>query len=124
MLIVKERGNKTMKKIIIILCLLVSFALVGTMFAMVINGKANQNTGVNLTNGFYYPLTTKVVKVDYQNDMVICEDFNGNQWSFEGCEDWAEGDIASLLMNSHGTQKIYDDEIVTAKYSGYFEGWN
>jgi antirestriction protein len=71
-----------------------------------------------------YALTTIVISLDYENDLVQCEDFNGNLWEFEGCEDWVIGDIASLLMNDRGTEKIYDDTIIDARYSGYFEGWN
>ena len=70
-----------------------------------------------------YPLTTKVVMVDYPTDVVWCEDFNGNIWEFYGCEDWCVNDIASLLINDNGTENIYDDEIMSAKYNGTFEGW-
>ena len=70
-----------------------------------------------------YALTTQVVQVDYENDLVVCEDFNGNLWEFEGCEDWMYGDIASLVMNDMGTPEIYDDEIVSARYGGYFDGF-
>lgn len=72
----------------------------------------------------YYALTTIVVELDAENDVVTCKDFNGNLWEFEGCEDWAIGDIASLLMSDRGTEKIYDDTIISARYNGYFEGWN
>lgn len=72
----------------------------------------------------YYVLTTVVVELDTENDVVICEDFNGNLWEFEGCEDWVIGDIASLLMNDKGTEKIYDDTIIDTRYSGCSEGWN
>ncbi len=71
-----------------------------------------------------YPMTTKVVELDRENDVVTCEDFNGFLWQFEGCEDWQEGDICSMIMNDNGTPKIFDDEIVSVKYDGYFEGWN
>jgi len=71
-----------------------------------------------------YALTTVVVELDAENDVVTCKDFNGNLWEFEGCEDWAIGDIASLLMSDRGTEKIYDDTIISARYNGYFEGWN
>lgn len=70
-----------------------------------------------------YPLTTKVVMIDYPTDVVWCKDFNGNVWEFYGCEDWAIGDIASLLMNDNGTAIIYDDTIMSARYQGTFEGW-
>ena len=73
--------------------------------------------------GKTYALTTQVVQVDYENDLVVCEDFNGNLWEFEGTEDWMYGDIASLVMNDMGTPEIYDDEIVSARYSGYFDGF-
>lgn len=71
-----------------------------------------------------YPMTTIVVDLDHENDVVTCKDFNGYLWQFEGCEDWQEGDICSMIMNDNGTPKIFDDEIVSVKYDGYLEGWN
>jgi hypothetical protein len=71
----------------------------------------------------FYALTTKVVMIDYTTDIVWCEDYNGNIWEFYGCEDWAIDDIASLLMNDKGTENIEDDEIMSARYNGTFEGW-
>ena len=73
--------------------------------------------------GNEYALTTQVVQVDYENDVVVCQDFNGNLWEFEGTEDWMYGDIASFVMNDMGTPSIYDDEIISARYSGYFDGF-
>ena len=70
-----------------------------------------------------YALTTQVVQVDYENNVVVCQDFNGNLWEFEGTEDWMYGDIASFVMNDMGTPSIYDDEIISARYSGYFDGF-
>ena len=67
----------------------------------------------------FYPLTTIVVKVDDVSHIVTCKDFNGNLWEFENCEDWNENDIASLLMDSKGTENIYDDEIIKAEYNGW-----
>lgn len=66
-----------------------------------------------------YPLTTKVLKVDYENDIVVCIDCNGNFWEFEGTEDWMEGDCATLLMNDCGTEKIFDDVIEDVRYSAW-----
>lgn len=71
-----------------------------------------------------YALTTKVTSINEETDEVECEDFNGNIWVFKGVSDWCEGDIASLVMDSKGTKDIYDDEIVNARCSGYWEGWN
>lgn len=70
-----------------------------------------------------YALTTVVVEVDRECNTVYCVDFNGEEWAFWGCEDWVEGDIASMLMYTNGTPIIYDDVILSARYGGYFEGW-
>lgn len=71
-----------------------------------------------------YALTTQVVQVDYENNVVVCQDFNGNLWEFSDTEDWMYGDIASLVMNDMGTPEIYDDEIVAPpRYDGYFDGF-
>lgn len=72
------------------------------------------------TNYNYYSLTTEVVDLDRQEDVVICEDCNGNLWSFYGCEDWMIGDCASLLMYDNRTPIIYDDIICGAR----FGAWN
>ena len=69
-----------------------------------------------------YPLAVKVETVDREADVVECIDGAGNVWEFFGCEDWQEGDFAALLMNDKGTPSIYDDEIITARYAGTFEG--
>ena len=71
-----------------------------------------------------YGLTTVVFNVSYSTDVVTVEDFNGNLWQFDGAEDWVEGDICTLIMNSKGTAEIKDDTIISVHYSGYFEGWN
>ena len=68
-----------------------------------------------------YAITTVVVEVNEQDNLVACEDCNGNIWTFYGVEDWQEGDFATLTMNTCGTVNIYDDEIVTARYSGNVE---
>lgn len=66
-----------------------------------------------------YPLTAKVTEVNYDDDTVTVETFTGFLFSFEGCEDWAEGDCASLIMDDNGTEKIFDDEIVMAQYCAW-----
>lgn len=103
---------------------LVILLIAGAFGGIILWGQSYDKAGVNLGQGWYYPLTTRVVEVDEEADLVTCEDFNGNLWKFEGCEDWQNGDICSLLMNSKGTEKIFDDEILLAHYNGTFEGWN
>lgn len=66
-----------------------------------------------------YPETAKVVEVDYLADVVTVETFTGFLFAFEGCEDWTEGDCASLIMEDNGTPRVFDDEIVMAQYGAW-----
>ena len=66
-----------------------------------------------------YALTAQVIEIDYANDIVTVEDFNGNTWQFSGTEDWELLDCVSLVMNDHGTDTIVDDIIVDIKYDGW-----
>lgn len=102
-----------------LLIIVLVFALIALSIFIVTHGQRPKDIGENLTNGWYYALTTCVVEVDRDNDIVTCEDSNGNLWEFYGCEDWQEGDCASLLMNSRGTASIYDDAIEGARYSAW-----
>ena len=68
-----------------------------------------------------YPLTAVVSDFDRENDIVVCKDYAGNLWEFEGCEDWMLGDIASLLVNDCGTISICDDVIEIVRYGGHLE---
>lgn len=65
-----------------------------------------------------YAAAMVVVQVDTLTDTVTCEDANGNLWQFKGCEDWMLGDIAAMMLDDHGTEEIYDDEITGVWYSG------
>ena len=63
-----------------------------------------------------YPLSGIVQEIE--NDTVIVMDGAGNEWSFNGAEDWEIGDIAAILMKDMNTQEIYDDQIVSVRYCG------
>ena len=68
-----------------------------------------------------YPTTGIVSEVNYEENLVSVEDFNGNIWQFSEIEDWSVGDICSLIMDSKKTEEIEDDEILSVRYSGYIE---
>lgn len=70
-----------------------------------------------------YALTTVVVSLDYDADVVEVQDFNGNVWAFDGCEDWQLMDVCSMVMDDQGTAIIYDDAIINCQYDGWLEGW-
>lgn len=71
-----------------------------------------------------YPLTTVVTEIN-ENEIVVT-DFNGNDWVFENTnEDWCIGDYCSMIMSDNATEIIFDDEIISCRYSGYLQGkWN
>lgn len=67
-----------------------------------------------------YPMTAKVVEVNYDEDLVTVETFTGFLFAFEGCEDWCEGDGASMVMDDNGTpDNITDDMILMVHYCGW-----
>ncbi len=70
-----------------------------------------------------YPATFVVTSISTETDTVTIIDFNGFQFTFYGTEDWAVDDVVSCIMDSKGTPCILDDEIVSIRYSGYFDGW-
>lgn len=102
-----------------LLIIVLVFALIALSIFIVTHGQRPKDIGENLTNGWYYALTTKVVATDKEADIVTCEDCNGNLWEFYGVEDWEVGDCASLLMESHGTKKIEDDTIEDVRFSAW-----
>lgn len=70
-----------------------------------------------------YPKTAIIREVDYEEDIVLCEDCNGNIWAFGEVEDWDIDDIVSMIMDDNNTpETIYDDIIVMVRYGGYAEG--
>lgn len=112
-----------MKNFIITIILLSAIAIVSLTGYLASTNVLRLADSVSTVQSSIYPLTTKIVMVNYPTDEVWCEDYNGNIWEFYGCEDWAIGDVASLLMNDNGTENIYDDEIMSTRYQGTFEGW-
>lgn len=66
-----------------------------------------------------YPKTTVCLAVNRQTDVVTVADCNGTEWTFTGCQDFEEGDLIALIMSNNGTpDNIWDDTVVTARYSG------
>lgn len=69
-----------------------------------------------------YPLTGIVTEVEHMKDtdLITMTTANGNQfsWYTDSTDDWFINDLASCIMNSNGTDEVYDDEIVDAHYTG------
>lgn len=86
--------------------ILVGFATAGMWY----------NVTTAKTKANIYPLLTTVIEINKDKDLVTVEDNNGFIWQFEGADDWKEGDLCNCLMDSQGTEKIFDDEIITTRY--------
>lgn len=69
-----------------------------------------------------YPLTGIVTEVEHMEDtdLITMTTANGNQfsWYTDSTDDWFINDLVSCIMNSNGTDEVYDDEIVDAHYVG------
>lgn len=72
-----------------------------------------------IMQGVFYPATFTVSNVDYYHDVVTVETSTGIQYQFYGAEDYITGDLVSAIMFNHGTDTVYDDEIITTRYAGY-----
>ena len=107
-----------MKKLIDILVL----AMV-MVCGLCIGANANVDAASEKTANLY-AMTTVLVDINDECKLITCKDFNGNEWCFTDLEgDWVVGDIVSMIMNDRGTPIIYDDEIVSVRYDGWFDGW-
>jgi hypothetical protein len=63
-----------------------------------------------------YPKTMKIIHINYETDIVTCEDVNGFVWEFTGVEDYCENDYIACIMFDNYTNTIFDDKIEIVKY--------
>ena len=75
--------------------------------------------GVTYDINTLYAKTAMIYELDRTTDTVYVVDSNGEAWSFTGCEDYELGDYVSMIMYTNNTKSIYDDSIVSVRYSGY-----
>ena len=95
----------------IIAALLAAIAVVTPFTSVKAEAKAPDNI---------YAQTFLVYEVDREYDIIYLMTLDGeHEYKFESAEDWHAGDVASALMDSKGTPKVTDDEILNLKYSGY-----
>lgn len=70
-----------------------------------------------------YPQTFIVSATDIAQDALVLIDSTGNEWVWFGIEDYDVGDVVAAIMDDNSTEIIYDDAIITMRYTGYAEGW-
>ena len=105
----KKGRYKPMKKVAIALMIALLMFVMCVMFA-----HAEEEPD-------FYAKVGIIFRMDYEEDIVYVVDFFGEEWSFFGCEDWDVGDFVAAVMNTMGTELIYDDEIVSVTYNGYIK---
>lgn len=63
-----------------------------------------------------------ITEIDKGNNFITVTCGNGNTFSFyDADEDWACGDLCSLIIYDNGTEDVYDDKVVCSRYGGYIE---
>lgn len=60
----------------------------------------------------YYPMNTVVREIDYDNNIVIVENNDGELFSFFGTDSFKVNDNCALLMYDNTTSDITDDVII------------
>lgn len=73
--------------------------------------------GASQTQGNIYPECGIVTEIE--TNTVTIEMCNGNQFQFEGCEDYEKGDLIAVTFYDNGTKSVTDDIILDTKYVGY-----
>ena len=99
---------------------LIPAALVLLGVAFLPSAKANAQdafVGYTTEDGMY--ANTGVV-TEVNGTEIVFVDFSGNEWIFlSDAGDWSEGDRVAVIMDSVGTDIIYDDEVLAVKYCGW-----
>lgn len=99
-----KNNNKTL-----VITILFGFTL---MLGVVIGTLVQESSMENCL----YPNMAYVVEIDHATDTLTLEDSIGHLWIVEGVEDYMEGDFVSMIMDSKGTDLVYDDEVVKIHY--------
>ena len=110
----RRKTNEKNKKAVAIIA-----GLAATIAATVTAGAATNGIpwGVRQYNGHQlYAATMRVCATDGEADIVTLEDSNGFTWEISGVDDWTVGDFANVIFDDCGTQQIFDDVVLSAKY--------
>lgn len=106
----KKNGSKTL-----VILILAGFAFIALGITI---GTSIQKSSME---NWLYPNMAYVIEIDHKTDTLTAKDSIGHLWVVEGVEDYMEGDLVSIIMDSKGTDLIYDDEVVKMHYCGRWE---
>jgi hypothetical protein len=60
-----------------------------------------------------------VLEIDRRSDTVLMATESGHAYSFRGVEDYEVDDILSVTMFDNFSPYVFDDQVVTVRYSGF-----
>lgn len=95
--------NKILSLVVIILVMIIVI-----MFVVAINN--------------FHSRVAMVTEINEIDGLITATCGNGNMFSFYSTnDDWHCGDLCGLIMFDSGTDIVYDDIVVKARYEGYVE---
>ena len=108
-------------------CIVIFFGSLDITKHFQIGNYAPKEIVKEVTDKNLYPMTSVVIDLDNDKNIITVVDFNGEKWNFV-CEDDVQFDefqissYVSLIMDSKATPKVMDDEVVSYKYDGWCRG--
>ena len=95
------------------------FGFIAAIYTAAVVSAAAPRTVTWSFKGRYYSQITKAIKIFHKGDydLVRVIDANGQIYEFYTDRgDYGKGDAISVIMDTRGTEKVFDDWIVEAKY--------
>lgn len=106
-----RNGNKVFMLVMVMVLLVVAFAAQSGY-------TKTKEVGANEFASHIYPSCGVVRSVNRAMDCVVVEDGAGLCWAFYGIEDYDVGDVVAMTMEDMGTESVYDDRVIDARYGG------
>ena len=75
---------------------------------------------LNYINNHWYPQCGIITEIYRKADMMVITDSTGNEWLWEGVEDFQTRDHVSMVMDDNGTDFVSDDKILKIQYMGIY----
>ena len=74
-------------------------------------------SNTEVINNNTYTRLMRVVEMNKSDDCIYLIDCMGEEWIWEGIEDWDLDDYAIATLQTSSTSTIFDDSIVTLTYT-------
>ena len=94
----------------------IAIALITIIIALFVVCGRPLPAGDNLSENVLY--AKSMIITDINKNEIICVDTEGDEWSFFTNCNYNVGATIVCIMNSAGTESIYDDAIVYVTYKG------